>query len=53
MPLKQILDLIRLEKHFVLHALRQTGKMSTLLALAARFNADGECRCFHINVEAA
>ncbi len=50
--LKQILDLIRLKKYFVLHAPRQTGKTSTLLALAARLNADGEYRCLYINVAA-
>ncbi len=51
--LKQILDLIRLKKYFVLHAPRQTGKTSTLLALAARLNADGEYRCLYSNVEPA
>ena len=41
------------EKYFVLHAPRQTGKTSILLALAERINADDKYRCLYINVEAA
>ncbi len=51
--LGQMLGLIRRRKYFVLHAPRQTGKTSTLLALAARLNAAGEYRCVYVNVESA
>ena len=40
------------KKYFVLHAPRQTGKTSTLLALADRLNRGGEYRCLYMNVEA-
>ena len=49
--LDEILRLIEWEKYFVLHAPRQTGKTSMLLALAERINADGRYRCLYINVE--
>ncbi len=38
-------------EYFVLRAPRQTGKTSTLLALAKRLNASGEYRCVYMNVE--
>ena len=47
----ELLLLIRQWKYFVLHAPRQTGKTSTLLALRDELNADGEFRCVYINVE--
>ncbi len=50
--LEDVLRLIQEERYFVLHAPRQTGKTSTLLALADRLNASGEYRCLYINVEA-
>ena len=53
MDLDRILQLIEWEKYFVLHAPRQTGKTSMLLALAERINADDRYRCLYINVEAA
>ena len=40
--LDEILTLIWQERYFVLHAPRQTGKTSTLLALADRLNSAGE-----------
>ena len=46
-----ILELIADTKYFVLHAPRQTGKTSTLLALQDRLNADGEYRCLYVNFE--
>ena len=49
--LEEILRLIDWEKYFVLHAPRQTGKTSMLLALAERINAHGRYRCLYINVE--
>ena len=39
------------EKYFVLHAPRQTGKTSTLLALRDLLNAEGHYRCVYANVE--
>ena len=35
----------------MLHAPRQTGKTSTLLALADRLNASGDYRCVYVNFE--
>ena len=47
----EILESIRRKKYFVLHAPRQTGKTSTMLALAHWLNASGEFDCLYINVE--
>ena len=38
-------------KYFVLHAPRQTGKTSALLALTDELNAAGAHRCLYVNVE--
>ena len=43
--------LIRQWKYFVLHAPRQTGKTSALLALRDELNAGDELRCVYVNVE--
>ena len=53
--LDEILGLIRDERYFVLHAPRQTGKTSTLLALRDLLNsgAEGDFRCIYVNVETA
>ena len=53
--LPEVLELIRDERYFVLHAPRQTGKTSTLLALRGLLNGGqaGEYRCAYINVEPA
>ena len=53
--LDEILRLIESERYFVLHAPRQTGKTSTLLALRDLLNRDagGDYRCVYVNVEAA
>ncbi len=52
--LDTVLGLIRDKKYFVLHAPRQTGKTSALLALRDLLNsgAQGEYRCVYANVEA-
>ena len=47
-----LLRLVRGKRYFVLHAPRQTGKTSALLALRDRLNADGY-RCVYANVEVA
>ncbi len=46
-----LLLLIRQWKYFVLHAPRQTGKTSALLALRDQLNLGGEYRCVYVNVE--
>ncbi len=51
--LDEILLLIQQEKYFVLHAPRQTGKTSYLLALMEYLNQTGAYHCLYINVEAA
>ena len=50
--LDELLGLVRDKRYFVLHAPRQTGKTSALLALRDRLNAGGEYRCVYADVEA-
>ena len=54
MKQRELLALIRDERYFVLHAPRQTGKTSALLALRDLLNggAEGAYRCVYANVEA-
>ena len=49
--LSELLALVRDQKYFVLHAPRQTGKTSVLLALRDLLNGDGAYRCVYVNVE--
>ncbi len=49
--LDEVLRLIRDERYFVLHAPRQTGKTSALLALRDLLNAGDDYRCVYANVE--
>ena len=51
--LQELLTLIRWKKYFVLHAPRQTGKTSMLVALQDLLNAEGRYRCLHVNIETA
>ena len=51
--LPQVRRLIRDKRYFVLHAPRQTGKTSALLALRDLLNAEGAYRCVYINIEGA
>ena len=53
--LDAVLTLIRQRKYFVLHAPRQSGKTSVLLALRDLLNsgAEGEYRCVYVDVEGA
>ena len=53
LDLRDALDLVRTERYFVLHAPRQTGKTSILLALRDLLNsgAEGGYRCVYVNVE--
>ena len=52
--LDDICELVRNKRYFVLHAPRQTGKTSILLALRDLLNGGtaGEYRCVYVNVEA-
>ena len=54
LDLGDVLTLIRNERYFVLHAPRQTGKTSILLALRDLLNSgtEGDFRCVYANVEA-
>ena len=49
--LDEVLRLIDQKKYFVLHAPRQTGKTTCLLALRDYLNAQGRYRCVYFNVE--
>ena len=50
--LDDLLGLVRKKRYFVLHAPRQTGKTSALLALRDLLNARGEYHCVYVTVEA-
>ena len=50
--LDEILDLIEQQKYFILHAPRQTGKTSCLLALRDYLNEQGDYIAVYANVEA-
>ena len=52
LDLDELLMLVRQKRYFVLHAPRQTGKTSALLALRDRLNTEGY-RCVYANVEVA
>ena len=52
LDLDELLGFVRDKRYFVLHAPRQTGKTSALLALRDRLNAGGRYRCVYANVEA-
>ena len=49
--LSEVRRLLRDKRYFVLHAPRQTGKTSALLALRDLLNAEGDYRCVYVNVE--
>ena len=53
LDLGEIRRLIGENRYFVLHAPRQTGKTSALLALQDLLNAEGRHRCVYANVEGA
>ncbi len=53
LDLAEVLRLIHDERYFVLHAPRQTGKTSALLALRNLLNERREHRCLYANVEPA
>jgi len=51
--LDEILELIERKKYFVLHAPRQTGKITCLLALMDHLNREGRYRTLYANIEGA
>ena len=51
LDLNEVRRLIRDKRYFVLHAPRQTGKTSALLALCDLLNAERAYRCVYVNVE--
>ena len=51
--LEEILTLINQKKYFLLHAPRQTGKTTCLLALADYLNRQGRYRAVYANLEPA
>ena len=55
MDLEELLGLIRAKRYFALHAPRQTGKTSALIALRDLLNSGeaGDFRCVDVNVEPA
>ncbi|MDG4595430.1 MAG: ATP-binding protein [Candidatus Contendobacter sp.] len=51
--LDEVLTLIDQKKYFLLHAPRQTGKTTCLLALMNHLNREGRYRALYVNIEAA
>ncbi|MBK1720964.1 ATP-binding protein [Thiocystis violacea] len=51
--LAEVQTLIDQEKYFLLHAPRQTGKTTCLLALMAHLNREGRYRALYVNIEGA
>ena len=47
----EVMLMIEQQRYFVMHAPRQTGKTSILLALMDELNSSGRYRCLYINVE--
>jgi len=50
---ENIEHLVEEQRYFVLHAPRQTGKTTCLLALMHHFNAQGKYRALYVNIEGA
>jgi hypothetical protein len=49
----EIRMLINQKQYFVLHAPRQTGKTTSLLAMVKHINNEGRYHCVYVNVESA
>jgi len=49
----EIMTLIAKKRYFILHAPRQTGKTSSLLALQDYINKEGHYKCLYVNIETA
>ena len=50
---EEIATLIDQKRYFVLHAPRQTGKTTSLLAMVKKINEEGRYHCVYMNVESA
>lgn len=50
---RSVLNLIRQQKYFILHAPRQTGKTSSILALMHHLNETGQYEAVYANIESA
>jgi hypothetical protein len=53
LDLPEVLAMIEQQRYFVLHAPRQTGKTTSLLALVDYLNKQGEFYALYVNIEAA
>ncbi len=51
--LEEVEMLLAQKKYFVLHAPRQTGKTTSMLALMAHLNRQGQYKTLYTNVEVA
>ena len=51
--LDEIMDLISQKKFFLLHAPRQSGKTSCMLALRDKINSENQFFCLYVNIEQA
>ncbi len=51
--LEEITDLINQEKYFLMHAPRQSGKTSCMLALQEKLNNEDDYFCLYVNIESA
>ena len=50
---EEIQHLVATKRYFVLHAPRQTGKTTTLLAMMKALNEGGRYACAYANIEGA
>ena len=53
LDLEDLMFLIAQKKYFSLHAPRQTGKTSLLMALMHKINLEGNYHCLYVNIETA
>ncbi len=53
LDMDELIRLIEAQRYFVMHAPRQTGKTSCLLALQNALNRAGQFTCIYCNIEAA
>ncbi len=51
--LNEVIKLIDDKKYFLLHAPRQSGKTSCLLALRDKINSEDKYNCLYVNIESA
>jgi hypothetical protein len=51
--LEHVMELVEQQKYFILHAPRQTGKSTTIIALMDLLNSEGKYIALYANIEAA